>query len=343
VAGEDGLRALEVADRIVEAMPPYAIYRAWRRLVALLDDVDAAVLIDYQDFNQLMARAARRRGKRVFYYVSPTVWAWRAGRIETMKRYVDHLAVVLPFEAPLYEAAGVPVTYVGHPLVDAPRPAGGRAAARAALGLDPLRHTVALLPGSRRFEVAALLPVLLDAAARLAAVRSAAGRPPLQFVLPLASTVARSQVDPLVAAAPVPVAVVAGGEDGRGPGPAARALAAADVAVTASGTATLECALAGTPMVVVYKVRPLTYALARRLIRVRFIGLVNLIAGRSVAPELIQDAATGERVAHQVATLLDDPARRTRAEADLAEVRAQLGAPGASPRAAGVLMKMVEG
>jgi lipid-A-disaccharide synthase len=233
------------------------------------------------------------------------------------------------------------VTYVGHPLVDAPRRAGDGPAARAALGLDPARETVALLPGSRRFEVVSLLPALLGAAARLAGDRAVAGRPSLQFVLPLASTVPRALVEGALAAAPVAVRVVESGRDDRGVGAAARALAAADVALAASGTATLETALAGTPVVIVYKVRPLTYLLIRLLIRVRMIGLVNLIAGRPVAPELIQGDATPEAIAREAAALLDDSARRAAAEAGLAEVRAKLGPPGASHRVAAVLARML--
>ncbi len=312
-----------------------AIGRAYRTLARLLDEVRLAVLIDYPDFNFLLARAARRRGVPVFYYVSPQLWAWRPGRVKALRERVSHLAVILPFEAAFYEAHGVPVSYVGHPLVDTPRPAGGREAARRTLGLDEGRETVALLPGSRRFEVAALLPVLLDAAGRLAAWRARAGRPGPQFVLPLAPTVSRAQVDPLLAAPPVPVTVV------EGEGAAARALAAADVACLASGTATLEAALAGTPMIIVYKVRPLTYLLGRLLIRVPSIGLVNIVAGRRLVPELIQGAATPEAVAREAACLLDDPARRAAVEAGLAEVRERLGPPGASARAAAILRRLL--
>lgn len=316
------------------------IHRAYRTLVRLLDGADLVVLIDYPDFNFLLARAARRRDIPVFYYVSPQLWAWRAGRVKTLRERVDHLAVILPFEAPFYEAHGVPVTYVGHPLIDAPRPAEGRADARRALGLDPALPAVALLPGSRRFEVTSLLPVLLAAACRLASERARAGRPGLQFVLPLASTVPRALVDRLLTGSPVPVTVV-DGASAAGEGAAARALAAADVACLASGTATLEAALAGTPMVIVYKVRPVTYALGRLLVRVPSIGLVNIVAGRRLVPELIQGAATPEAVAREAAALLDDPACRVAVEAGLADVRARLGPPGASRRAAEIVRRML--
>ncbi len=317
-----------------------AIRRAYRTLTRLLDEVSLVVLIDYPDFNFLLARAARRRDIPVFYYVSPQLWAWRAGRVKTIREQVNHLAVILPFEAAFYEAHGVPVTYVGHPLVDAPRPAEGRADARRALGLDPASPAVALLPGSRRFEVTSLLPALLAAAGRLASERAQAGRPGLQFVLPLASTVPRALVDRLLARSPVPVTVVDGASAG-GEGAAARALAAADVACLASGTATLEAALAGTPMVIVYKVRPITYALGRLLVRVPSIGLVNIVAGRRLVPELLQGAATPEAIAREAAVLLDDLARRTAVEVGLAEVRSRLGSPGASRRAAEILRRML--
>lgn len=317
-----------------------AIRRAYRTLARLLGEVDLAILVDYPDFNFLLARAAKRAGLPVLYYVSPQLWAWRRGRVKALRERVDHLAVILPFEAPFYEAHGVPVTYVGHPLADAPRPAGDRAAARLALGLDPALPTVALLPGSRRFEVACLLPVLLGAAGRLASERAGAGRPRLQFVLPLASTVPRTLLDRHLARSPVPVTVVEGAS-AAGEGAAARALAAADVACLASGTATLEAALAGTPMVIVYKVRPLTYALGRLLVRVPSIGLVNIVAGHRLVPELLQGAATPGAVAREAAALLDDRGRRAAVEAGLAEVRGRLGPPGASRRAAAIVARML--
>lgn len=334
----EGLAVMGLVE-VVRHLP--AIGRAYRAMKALLAETDAAVLIDYQEFNARLARAARRRGLRVLRYVSPTVWAWRRGRIRRIRRDTDHMAVVLPFEAPFYEAHGVPVTYVGHPLLDAPRPSGGRREGRAALGLDPDRTTVALLPGSRRFEVTTLLPVMLEAAARLAASRAREGRPPLHFVLPLASTVPRALVEPIVARSGVPVTLVEGRAEAGGPAAASRALAAADAAVTASGTATLETALCGTPMVIVYKVRALTYLVGRLLVRVPAIGLVNLVAGRHVVRELIQGAVTPEAIAAEVTALLDDPAHRAAVEAGLAEVRARLGAPGASARAAALLMRML--
>lgn len=334
-----GALAVMGAVEVLRHLPD--IGRAYRAMKDLLAEADAAVLIDYQEFNALLARAARRRGLRVLRYVSPTVWAWRRGRIKQIRRDTDHMAVVLPFEAAFYEAHGVPVTYVGHPLLDAPRPEDGPRAGRAALGLDPERTTVALLPGSRRSEVATLLPVMLEAASRLVTRGARGGRPPLQFVLPLASTVSRALVDPLVAASRVPVTLVEGRQDPEGPGAAARALSAADAAVTASGTATLETALCGTPMVIVYKVRPLTYLLGRLLVRVPAIGLVNLIAGRPVVRELIQGAVTAEAIAAEVAALIDDPERRTAVERGLADVRARLGAKGASARAAAVLMRLL--
>lgn len=277
-----------------------------------------AVLVDYPDFNLRLAAKLHRRGIPVVYYVSPQIWAWRRGRLRQIRRHVSRMLVLFPFEEALYREAGVPVTFVGHPLVERLRPLADREAFLRECALDPGRPVVAVLPGSRGREVAHNLPPLRRAAELL---RSA--RPDLQLVLAGAPLLP----DAALAASGIPVL------RGRTHG----LLGAADAGIVASGTATVEAALLGLPMVVVYRLSPVTYLLGRPLVRLQRFAMVNLIAGRDVVPELIQGDFTPERVVAETLRLLDDSARREAMGRDLAEVRARLGGPGASQRAAGAV------
>jgi lipid-A-disaccharide synthase len=293
----------------------------FRRVLAEVDRdrPDLAVLVDYPDFNLRLARALRKRGVRVVYYVSPQLWAWRGGRIRTVRANVARMLVIFPFEEALYRQAGVPVSFVGHPLLDSVRAEPDPAAFLARLGLDPRRPVIAVLPGSRPQEVLHNLPPLVGGIDRIAQAR-----PDVQFVLAAAPS-----LPPGLLAAPLgdrPVRVVAGHTHGL--------VGAATLALVASGTATVETALLGTPMVVVYRVAPLTYFLGRPFVRVRHFAMVNLIADKAVVPELIQGDFTAERVAREALDLLADPERRKRMQDDLAQVRRRLGGPGASLRAA---------
>lgn len=288
---------------------------------------DRAVLIDYPDFNLRFARDVRRAGIPLYYFVSPQVWAWRSGRIATIARLVDHMMVVFPFEVEVYEKAGVPVTFVGHPLVDSEPSEINRGEARRRLGVGTQGRLLALLPGSRRGEVSRLLPVQLAAAALLRA-----SRPDLTTVIPVASTVPEGLVESAVREAG------AAGWARPVQGLFHEALDAADAAIVASGTATLQAGYRGTPMAVVYRMSPATAWLGRRLVRVSNIALVNLVARRTVVPELIQEACTPETIANAIAPLLDDPTAAQRMRAELAEVRTLLGAPGAFDRAARLVL-----
>ena len=285
---------------------------------------DLAVLVDYPSFNLRLARALKRRGVPVVYYVSPQIWAWKGWRIREIRRNVAHMLVIFPFEEAIYERAGVPVTFVGHPLVDLVRPAPDRAAFLRSAGLDPSRPVIAVLPGSRPTEVRHNLPALAGGLVLLAE-----RRPDLQFLLAVAPSlepdVFRGELGTL------PVALLAGQTHA--------VLGAATVALVASGTATVEAALVGTPMVVVYRVSPLSYTLGRRMVRVPHVAMANLIAGREVVRELIQADFTRETVAREALALLEDPARLARVREELAQVRDRLGAPGASGRAAEVVFK----
>jgi len=299
--------------------------RIFRGLLAAVDErrPDLAVLVDYPDFNLRLARALHRRGIPVVYYVSPQVWAWRPGRLREIRAHVAHMIVIFPFEQKVYDDAGVPVTFVGHPLIDLVAPEGDRDAFLAGQGLDPARPVIALLPGSRRKEIAHNVPTIAGAV-RLLAER----RPDLQFLAAVAPSIdARA----LRAALPQYVALAEGRTHA--------VLAAATAAIVASGTATVEAALLGTPMVVVYRLSELTFRLGRRFVKVPHVAMANLIAGRRIVPELIQHEFTAERVAAEVLALLG-PAGETMREA-LGDVRRRLGAPGASGRAADVVTRLM--
>ena len=298
--------------------------RAIRRVLKA-ERWDLVVLIDNPGLNFHFARVAKAAGLRVVYYIAPQLWAWRPGRMKRIQRHVDHVVVILPFEAELYRRAGVRCTFVGHPLLDSVAPAFDRSALRAKYNLDASAPVVGLLPGSRLAEVSMLLPVLLEAARRLAT-----SDPKTQFLLAQASSIDDSLLDQLLMHRPVPVTVA---KD-----QASEVMAASDVLLVASGTATLQAAVVGTPMVLVYKTTWPTYWLARWLIHVKWIGLVNLVAGRSIVPELIQDEATAEQLWREVRRLLTDGKAREEMKDGLREVRQSLGEPGASRRAADVVL-----
>jgi lipid-A-disaccharide synthase len=297
------------------------------RLLAEVDRVrpDVAVLVDYPDFNLRLARELKKRRVPVVYYVSPQLWAWRAGRIRTIRRCVARMLVLFPFEETLYRDAGVPVTFVGHPLLDHVEGVEDRSAFLRDAGLDPHRPVLAVLPGSRPQEVAHNRPPLALALRRIAQLR-----PDVQFLLAAASTLPDAAFGELLAAPGLRIL------RGRTHG----VLATASAGIVASGTATVEAAILGLPMVVVYRLSPLTYALGRPLMRVKNFAMVNLIAGREIVPELIQGTFTPERTAAEALALLDAE-RAERMRADLAEVRRRLGEPGASARAAAAVLDVL--
>jgi lipid-A-disaccharide synthase len=303
---------------------------ARRRLVADAERhrPDALVLIDFPDFNFRLAPLVKRLGVPVVYYISPQIWAWRPKRLETIRRIADRVLVIFPFEEAIYRDRGVPVEFVGHPLVDLAAAGGDRGGFLTARGLSPDAPTIAILPGSRPNEVSRILPELIAAAERIAAAVPAA-----QFVIARAPHLDDVLFDVLRNRS-LRAAIVEGDAD--------TVLAAADVALTASGTATVQTALHDTPMVIVYRVSPLTYRLLRRLVKVEAIGMVNLIAGERIVPELVQDAFTAEAVAAEAVSMLTDPARAASVRAGLAKVRARLGGPGASHRAAQAIINVVK-
>ena len=285
-----------------------------------------AVLVDYADFNLRLARELKSRGVPVVYYVSPQVWAWRRGRIRAIRERVTRMVVIFPFEEPLYRQAGVPVTFVGHPLVDLARPVEDRAAFLASQGLDPARPVVAVLPGSRPQEVAHNLPPIAGALRLLHERRTG-----LQFVLAVAPSLDPGLLERDLGG--VSVTRVAGRTHAL--------LSASTAGIVASGTATVEAALMDLPSVVVYRLSPLTYALGRPFVRVPHYAMANLIAGREVFKELIQRDFRSECVAREVVSLLEDPVRRRDMKEGLAQVRSRLGPAGASARAASVVTEVL--
>jgi len=307
-----------------------ALSAAKRRLVAAArsDRPDALVVIDYFGFNVRLAREIKRLGVPVVYYISPQIWAWRPGRIKAIRAIADRMLVIFPFEEAIYRDAGVPVEFVGHPLVDLATPSVGREVFLRARGLAPSAPTVALLPGSRPNEVSRILPGLAAAADLIRAAVPAA-----QFVVARAPHLDDGLFEAVRHRLSDAIVIVEGDTDA--------VLASADVALTASGTATVQTALHDTPMVIVYRVSPVSYRLLRRLVTVETIGMVNLIAGERIVPELVQDEFTPEAVAREAVSMLTDPARADRIRAGLARVRARLGGPGASRRAAEAIMRVV--
>jgi lipid-A-disaccharide synthase len=315
VMGLIGLSAIRAMVQRVRAIRRVLKAEAW----------DLVVLIDNPGLNFHFARVAKAAGRRVLYYIAPQVWAWRPGRMKWIQRRVDHVVVILPFEPELYRRAGVRCTFVGHPLLDSVAPQYDRATLRKEFGFEESARVVGLLPGSRRSEVEMLLPVLLKAAVQLVA-----SEPGTHFILAQASSIDDNLIQALLRHSPVPVLVA----HDR----ASEVMALSDVLFIASGTATLQAAVVGTPMVLLYKTSPLTYRLARWLINVKWIGLVNLVAGRSIVPELIQDEATDDRLCQEVLRLLRDPSAYNDMKEGLRQVRQSLGEPGASRRAAQVVL-----
>lgn len=312
----------------------------WRRIMRELEKLrdrlrseppDLLILVDYPEFNLKLAETAREVGVPVLFYVSPQVWAWRPHRVQRIGALVDRMAVLFPFEAPFYERAGIPVEYVGHPLVDDIRPTVSVEQAREEFALDGTRPTLGLMPGSRNGEVQRLLPLLLDAARR---VQSARG--PVNLVLPLANTLEEASVRKRIDASGLDVNLVPGGR-------AYDVIQVCDAVLTASGTATLETALMEVPMAVVYRVNWLTWQIMHRMMMVDDIALVNIVAERRIVQEFIQRDARPQAIADEAVRLLDDSAYREQMITDLAEVRHRMGEGGGPDRMAAVIERMLEG
>ena len=283
------------------------IYREFFRVVSVARArrPDVAVLIDFPDFNLRLAQKLHAIDVPVTYFVSPQLWAWKQRRIWRVKKFVDRMLVIFPFEKDYYRERGVAAEYVGHPLADLPLPHISRNEFARTYRIDPDKPWIALLPGSRKKEVLLNLPIMLDSIARLGSG--------YEYLVPVASTLSRDWLAQQIAGARVHLV-----DDARA------ALLHSRAAVVASGTATVEAALMGTPFIVVYRVSALTYAIGRRLVKVKNYGMVNLIAGREIVPELIQQAFTAENVARELNRLIPDGEPRERMIQDLTRVRNML-------------------
>ncbi|WP_456433120.1 lipid-A-disaccharide synthase [Thermosulfuriphilus sp.] len=303
------------------------ILRAFLKMRAYLRQSrpDLLVLIDFPEFNLLLARVAKRCGIPVFYYISPQVWAWREGRVRVIKRLVDMMAVILPFEEEFYRRHGIKVHYVGHPLLDLVQVHLCRETFFKILSFPVEKRLVSILPGSRIHEVRSLLPIFSEAYRQLRK-----DVPDLLALCVRAPGVPGELYAPALSAG---IKVVEGYTY--------EAMAAAELALVASGTVTLEAAIVGVPMVIAYQLNPLTYFLARRLVKVPYIGLVNLVAGERLAPELIQDEATPERVAEEARAILLDQAKAERIRRRLSEIKASLGPGQAAYQAANLALNLV--
>jgi len=307
------------------------IYRAFKLLKSRLlnDKPDLLILIDYPGFNLRLAAVAKRLGVKVFYYITPQVWAWHSSRAKKIARLVDHAAVILPFEAPFFERVGLPVTFVGHPLLEMALPSMSKETAQLEFGLDHKLRTVGLFPGSRKREISSLLSVMLESAKLLQERFS-----DLQFILPLASSVDREEVDRKVAESGVAVTVIAGKNYD--------VMQTCDAIIAASGTVTMEIALFGVPMVIVYKASPLTFAIGIRLLNVEHVGICNIVAGERIVPELLQNEAEPLKITAELTRMLVDSQYAESIRNKLLKVRSLLGDSGASGRVARLAMELME-
>jgi lipid-A-disaccharide synthase len=310
---------------VISILP--TVFRAMATVKKALSSLrpDLLILIDFPEFNFRVAAAAKKLGIPVLFYISPQIWAWRQNRVRKVKQLVDHMAVILPFEANFYRDHDVPVTFVGHPLLDGlpanvPRPAAESALQQPVIGL---------LPGSRAKEVSSLLPVMLDAARMIQRKLPAA-----KFIVSCSASIKADQVDNAVRSFAADLDIEVSRE------PVEAVFQHCHSLVAASGTVTLEAALHGVPTIIVYKVSPLSYWLGRRLIKVKYIGITNLIAQQELQPELIQDDASPAGIAEKIVDMMRDQDGLRQVEAELMRVRGLLGDSGASDRVARIALNL---
>lgn len=327
----DQLAVVGVYEVLVHLKVIYQVFSQTRKWLKK-ERPDLIILIDYPDFNFLIARAAKRMGLKVIYYISPQVWAWRKRRVKKLAQWIKLMIVVFPFEVPIYEREGVPVSFAGHPLVDlaVPRLSGKETVSR--LGFPPDKRIVALLPGSRQSEIKSLLIPLLKGASLLAGEDER-----LHFAVPVAESLNFASFTELFhrhwKADPSRVSLIEGYSH--------EILNTADFAITASGTATLEAALFGVPMVIVYQVSPLTFNVGKLLVKVDHIGMVNIVAGKRIVPELIQHELTPENIAGQSRRILNDSREYRKIKRELAAVKEKLGSPGVLERTTEIILKQL--
>lgn len=309
---------------ILKHLPTFFKLRSFLKEAMLREKPDVLVCIDYPGFNMKLAKVAKELHIPVVYYIAPTIWAWNKGRGKDIAKTVTKVASIFPFEAEAYREFGVDVEFVGNPLVDIVHPTMSYESALAHFGADTTSRNILLMPGSRKQEVEGLLPTMLTAAERLYE-----NHKDLKFFLPRAHTIPREDIDRILQAYSVPVTVTEGYNYDL--------MQICTACIAASGTATLETALMNVPTVLIYKVASLTYVIGKLLVNIDHIGLPNIMAKRRIIPELLQGEVTPENVERELANILDHEAVYTQMKADLAQVKAELGAPGAVQRVADVI------
>lgn len=317
---------------LVEILKHYAeIKRALKLMKQIISNEkpDLLVCVDYKEFNLKLAQFAKRLGVKVLFYVSPQVWAWRPGRVVTYGKAIDMMAVIFPFETAYYDAKNVPVRYVGHPSVDKVHPLRSKQEDFESFGLNPEHPVVGVLPGSRANEIKRILPVMIQAVSILAE-----RHPELQFLLPQADSVSDEDLQKHLHDCPVPIKVVK-----QQP---YDAIQCCDAIMTTSGTASLEIALLQVPMVIAYRLSPLTYWLGKQLIKIPFIGLPNIIAGHAIVKELIQNSLTANSLAVEIGLLLNDVEYRAICLQGLKLVKTGLGEGGGSKNMANLALEMLQ-
>ena len=309
---------------IIKHLPTFFKLRTFLKEAMLREKPDVLVCIDYPGFNMKLAKVAHDLGIPVVYYIAPTIWAWNKGRGKDIAKTVTKVASIFPFEAEAYQEFGVDVEFVGNPLVDIVKPTMTREEAFTYFGASPEARNILLMPGSRKQEVQGLLPTMLSAAEELAKSRS-----DLAFFLPRAHTIPRADLETIIQKYSVPITITEGNNYDL--------MQICTACIAASGTATLETALMNVPTLLIYKVAPITYGIGKLLVNIKDIGLPNIIAKRRVIPELLQGEVTVSNVCNEMSQILDDTAIYEQMKLDLAQVKVDLGAPGAVQRVADVI------
>lgn len=313
---------------VIKKLP--AIFKLRSDFAKLMDEKrpDCLVVVDYPGFNMKLAEVAKKKGIPVVSYIAPSAWAWHKSRAKNVAKLVNRVACIFPFEYEVYKEAGAKATFVGHPLVDIVHPSMTKEEAEAWVGKDPQRKLVLLMPGSRLMEIEKMLPTLLEAAKKLQQQM-----PQVDFVMPRAGTIPKELLESKIKAAGIPVKITEGHNYDL--------FSVADLALATSGTVTLEAALCGLGSVIVYRTNPITAFIARLVINIPDIGLPNIVAGKHILPELLQENFTADKVAAEALALLE-PARFAQLQQDLAYVKQRLGEPGAVGRVAQVILDVIE-
>jgi len=328
IADSKEMAVVGITEVLLKLKRIYQIYRKLKNSLTA-NSPSLVILIDYPDFNLRFAREAKKKNIPIVYYISPQVWAWRKGRIKKIGRLIKKMIVIFPFEKAIYEEAQIDVDFVGHPLLDAIRSQFSREEAFQQFSLSSGVTTIGLLPGSRMNEVKRHLPPMIEAIPLISKRIN-----PVQFIIPVAPGLDLGEVQNLVGSKSENIRVVENNIDD--------VMRISDVVIVASGTATIEAAIMGAPMIVVYRVSPLTYLLGKMLIKIKNIGMVNIIAGKTVVPELIQKDVTPEKITSAVVQILENPSKQEEIKKELSSLKEKIGNPGASFRAAQIIMSLLQ-